>query len=151
MYRKILVAYNGSPESRYALQECIRLAPGAAAQIHLLAVITPPAMVLAGEFVAAVPTEEDERAERQAMTQVLDAGRALLTEAGLTVSTHLEEGEPVNIISGMVNKSGIDLVIVGHSRHKPFAMRWWRGSTDVLLVEKVRCSVLVAGEPPSHV
>lgn len=27
MYPKILVAYNGSPESRLAIRECIRLAP----------------------------------------------------------------------------------------------------------------------------
>jgi nucleotide-binding universal stress UspA family protein len=147
MYRNILVAYNGTPESRFALQECIRLAPGAAAEIYLLAVMTPPPLVLAGEFVAAVPTEEEERAERQAMQQVLEAGSALLKDAGLNVTTRLEEGEPVDVISDMVNKLGIQLVIVGHSRRKPFALRWWRGATDALLVEKVRCSVLVAADP----
>lgn len=147
MYRKILVAYNGTPESRFALQECIRLAPDPAAEIHLLAVITPPPLVLAGEFVAAVPTEEEERAERQAMQQVLESGRALLQDAGLHVITRLENGEPVEVIAEIVNKAGIQLVIVGHSRRKPFALRWWRGSTDALLVEKVRCSVLVAADP----
>lgn len=148
MHHKILVAYNGTPESRFALQECIRLAPGPAAQVHLLAVITPSPIVLLGEFsAAALPTEEEERAEQRAMQQVLEAGRALLKEAGLNVITHLEVGEPVDVIAEMVNKSGFDLVIVGHSRHKPFAMRWWSGSTNALLVEKVRCSVLVAADP----
>jgi nucleotide-binding universal stress UspA family protein len=147
MYRKILVAYNGTPESKLALQECIRLSPGPAAQIHLLAVITPSPIVLAGEFVAAVPTVDEEQAERDAMAQVLEAGRKLLADAGLSVSTHLDVGEPVNVIAELVNKSGIDLVIVGHSRHKPFAMRWWRGSMDAVLVDKIRCSVLVAADP----
>lgn len=147
MYSKIIVAYNGTPESRFALQECIRLAPGPSADIHLLAVLTPPPLVLAGEFVAAVPTEEEERAERQAMQQVLDSGRALLREAGLNVISHLEVGEPVDVIADMVKRSGIELVIVGHSARKPFALRWWRGSTDAILVEKVRCSVLVAADP----
>jgi nucleotide-binding universal stress UspA family protein len=147
MYRKILVAYNGTPESRLALQECIRLSPGPAAQIHLLAVIIPSPIVLAGEFVAAVPTVDEEQAERDAMAQVLEAGRKLFTDAGLSVTTHLEVGEPVNVIAELVNKSGIDLVIVGHSRHKPFAMRWWRGSMDAVLVDKIRCSVLVAADP----
>jgi hypothetical protein len=41
----------------------------------------------------------------------------------------------------------IDLVIVGHRRSKKFALRWWRGSVDSLLVERVRCSILIAGEP----
>jgi nucleotide-binding universal stress UspA family protein len=147
MYSKILVAYNGTPESRLALQECIRLAPGPAAQIHLLAVVTPTPIVLAGEFVAAVPTVDEELAEKEAMRQVLDAGRKMLAEGGLNVATHLEIGEPVNVIADLVNRLAIELVIVGHSRHKPFALRWWRGSMDAVLVDKVRCSVLVAAEP----
>ncbi|WP_019142614.1 universal stress protein [Noviherbaspirillum massiliense] len=148
MYRKILVAYNGTPESRLALQECIRLEPGPATEIHLLAVITPQPVLLIGEFAAAaIPSEEEERAERQAMEDVLESGRSYLADAGLRVQTRLETGEPADIIANMVNRLGIDLVIVGHSRHKPFALRWWRGSMDALLVEKVRCSVLVAGDP----
>ncbi|HJV53525.1 MAG TPA: universal stress protein [Noviherbaspirillum sp.] len=147
MYRKILVAYNGTPESRLALQECILLAPGPTAQVHLLAVVAPSPIVLAGEFVAAVPTLDEEQAERDAMEQVLQAGRKLLTDAGLNVATHLEVGEPVNVIADLVNKHGIELVIVGHSRQKTFAMRWWRGSMDAVLVDKIRCSVLVAADP----
>lgn len=147
MYSRILVAYNGTPESRFALEECIRLTPGTSSQIHLLAVATPIPIVLAGEFVAAVPTVDEEEAERKAMEEVLEAGRALLAEAGLNVVTHLEVGEPVNVISDLVEQFHIDLVIVGHSRHKPLALRWWRGSTDSVLVEKVRCSVLVAADP----
>jgi nucleotide-binding universal stress UspA family protein len=147
MYHNILVAYNGTPESRLALNECIRLAPGPATEVHLLAVITPVPFVLAGEFAAAVPSIDEEAAERRAMEQILEAGRALLADAGLRIVTHLEVGEPVSVITDMVAKAHIDLVIVGHSRQKPFALRWWRGSMDALLVEKVRCSVLVAADP----
>jgi nucleotide-binding universal stress UspA family protein len=144
MYTKVLVAYNGTPESRVALKECIRLAPAQQAEIHLLAVITPMPIVIAAEFAAAVPTVEEEQAEQRAMQQVLESGRAMLTEAGLNVIPHLEVGEPANVIASLVDKLGIELVIVGHSRHKSFAMRWWRGAMDAVLVEKVRCSVLVA-------
>lgn len=147
MYSKILVAYNGTQESRLALEECIRLAPGPSARIHLLAVVTPSPIVLAGEFVAAVPTIDEEQAEKDAMAQVLDGGRRMLAEAGLSVMPHLEVGEPVNVIADLVHKYEIELVILGHSRHKPFAMRWWRGSMDAVLVEKIRCSVLVAADP----
>lgn len=144
MYTKVLVAYNGTPESRVALKECIRLAPGKLAEVHLLAVITPMPIVIAAEFAAAVPTVEEEQAEQRAMQQVLESGRAMLTEAGLNVITHLEVGEPANVIASLVDRLGIELVIVGHSRHKSFAMRWWRGAMDAVLVEKVKCSVLVA-------
>jgi nucleotide-binding universal stress UspA family protein len=147
MHNKILVAYNGTPESRYALNECIRLAPGPAAQIHLLAVISPSPIVLLGEFSAAVlPTDEEQLAEKRMMLQVLESGRNLLTEAGLNVMTHLETGEPIDVLAEMVAKFRIELVILGHSRHKPWAMRWWKGAVDTLLVERVRCSVMVAGD-----
>jgi len=53
-------------------------------------------------------------------------------------------GEPVSVIEELAHDLQVDLVIVGHSRQKPVALRWWRGSTDTLLVEKLRCSLLVA-------
>ncbi|HTH45539.1 MAG TPA: universal stress protein [Oxalicibacterium sp.] len=149
MYRKILVAYNGTPESRSALQECVQLAPGPDTEIHLLAVINPPQSVVIGEY-AMVPMlgiEEDMLVERERMAAELASGLACLSNAGLSVQSHLEIGEPVPIIKDFVEKLGIDLVIVGHSRQKSLAMRWWRGATDTLLVEKIRCSVLIASYP----
>jgi nucleotide-binding universal stress UspA family protein len=63
MYQKILVAYNGTAESRAALHECVRLAPGPDVQIHLLAVVNFSAgYMLAGEYVPeAALAEEQER------------------------------------------------------------------------------------------
>jgi nucleotide-binding universal stress UspA family protein len=149
MYRKILVAYNGTPESRFALNECIRLAPGTSAEIHLVVVVTPPPYLLVGEYAAAavLSVEEGLAAEKQKMEQEIAAGHALLAAAGLSVVDHLEVGEPVDIIQDLSHRLGVELVIVGHSRHKPFALRWWRGSMDALLVEKIRCSLLVAADP----
>lgn len=143
MYQKILVAYNGTQESKSALQECIRLAPGPGADIHLLAVIQISAFLLVGEFVAEAAIAD----EKSRMEQELGSGHAMLRSAGLAVSKHLEIGEPVAVIAEMVDKFDIELVIVGHSRHKPLALRWWRGSVDALLVERVPCNILVAAEP----
>ncbi len=149
MYRKILVAYNGTPESRSALQECIRLGPDPSTEIHLLAVVNPPPSVVIGEYamVAMVGIEEEIQAEKKKMEHDLIDGGSLLREAGLKVQTHIEVGEPVPTIAKLVDQLGIELVIVGHSRHQSLAMRWWRGATDALLVEKIRCSLLVATDP----
>lgn len=148
MYSKILVAYNGSPESRNALHECIRLAPGPDAQVHLVVVVTPPPYLLVGEYAAAavLSVEEGLAAEKQKMEKEIAAGQQLLAEAGIRVTSHLEVGEPADVIEEMADRLGIELVIVGHARSKPFALRWWRGSVDAVLVEKVRCSVLVASD-----
>jgi nucleotide-binding universal stress UspA family protein len=142
MYRKILVAYNGTPESRPALHECIRLAPGPSAEIHLLAVVHLSSYLMGEEYVP----EDAIAIEEQKMKQELAEGHALMAGAGLHVIEHLEVGEPAHVIGKLADELGIELVIVGHSRHQSWAMRWWRGSTDALLVEKVRCSLLVAAE-----
>ncbi|MCE2858328.1 MAG: universal stress protein [Oxalobacteraceae bacterium] len=149
MYQNILVAYNGSPESRLALEECLRLSPSPSAQIHLLVVVSPPPYLLVGEFAAAavLSVEEGLAAEREKMEKELEAGASLLTAGGLKVTRHLEVGEPVTTIEELAHQLQVELVIVGHSRQKPLALRWWRGSTDTLLVEKLRCSLLVASGP----
>ena len=60
MYRKILVAYDGSPESRLALDECIRLAPDPATAIHLAGVVHDPSLyILAGEYVPEIALGDD--------------------------------------------------------------------------------------------
>lgn len=149
MYQNILVAYNGSAESRLALQECLRLSPSPSAMVHLLVVVSPPPYLLVGEFAAAavLSVEEGLVAEREKMEKELEAGATLLAAGGLNVQRHLEVGEPVTVIEELAHQLKVDLVIVGHSRQKPLALRWWRGSTDTLLVEKLRCSLLVASEP----
>lgn len=149
MYTKILVAYNGTPESRSALQECARLAPPASTEVHLLAVISSPQSVVIGEYamVSMLGIEEELAAEKKKMELELQDGLVFLQNAGLSVHTHIEVGEPVPVIASLVDKLGIELVIVGHSRHKSLAARWWRGATDTLLVEKIRCSLLVARDP----
>jgi len=144
MYRKILVAYDGSPESRLALDECIRLAPGPAAAVHLAGVVHDPSLyVLAGEYVPEIALGDDEaRVDadiREAATQ--------LAAHGLAVTRHVVIGEPVTVIARLVEELGIDLLILGHPRSTTFALRWWRGSTDALLLERVRCSILVAAGP----
>lgn len=153
MYHNILVAYNGTPESRVALQECLQLAPPPSTTIHLLVVVSPPPYLLVGEFAAAavLSVEEGLAAEKEKMEKELDAGAKLLTDGGLTVRRHLEIGEPVSVIEERAHELQVELVIVGHSRQKPLALRWWRGNTDTLLVEKLRCSLLVASGPNAAV
>lgn len=142
MYRKILVAYNGTSESRSALHECIRVAQSTSAEIHLLVVIHLSSYLMGEEYVP----EDAIAIEEQEMKQELAEGHALMAAEGLNVIEHLEVGEPVNVIERLVDKLEIELVIVGHPRHQSWAMRWWRGSTDALLLEKVRCSLLVAAD-----
>ena len=144
MYRKILVAYNGAPESRLALDEAVRIAPDASVEVHLAAVVHyPSAYVLAGEYVPEVALAD----EREHMEADLRTAHGLLAAKGINVIDHLVVGEPVDVLTKLVAELGIDLLILGHPRSKSFALRWWRGSVDAILIERVRCSILVAADP----
>lgn len=143
MYRKILVAFDGSPESRLAVDECSHLMQVSGREIHLVCVLHDPSpYLLAGEFVP----EPALAIDRSRMEADLKEAAARLTERGFSVTTHLQDGEPVDVISRLVESLGVDLLIVGHKRTKKFALRWWRGSVDSMLMERVHCSILVAGD-----
>jgi nucleotide-binding universal stress UspA family protein len=147
MYRKILVAYNGTPESRSALDELVRLMPEASAEIHLAGVVHyPSAYLLAGEYVPEVALAD----ERDHMESDLKDAHALLAGKGFNITDHLLVGEPGDVLTKLVAELGIELLILGHPRSRSFALRWWRGSVDAVLIERVRCSILVASGTPRN-
>ena len=62
MYRKILVAYNGTPSRALALDEAVRIAPDASVEVHLAGVVHyPSAYLLAGEVMCLRSRFADER------------------------------------------------------------------------------------------
>ena len=143
MYRKILVAYNGTPESRSALDEAVGWRPTPSVEVHLAGVVHyPSAYLLAGEYVPEVALAD----ERDHMDADLKNAHTLLAGKGLNVIDHLLVGEPVDVLPKLVEELGCDLLILGHPRSKSFAMRWWRGSVDSMLLDRVRCSILIAAE-----
>jgi nucleotide-binding universal stress UspA family protein len=142
VYRRILVAYNGAPESRAAVGEAARLAAEGGVEVHVAAVMNTAAYLVAGEYVP----EMTLAAGREELEADLKEVENDLVARGLDVRSHLVVGEPVDVIGRLVERLSIDLLILGHSRAKSFAMRWWRGSVDTMLIERVRCSILIAAD-----
>lgn len=149
MYRSILIAYNGTPESACALQECIRLKLDSTTEVHLLGVIDSPSPPIVGDFGTPIEFSPEEQIakDRKKMDRELTLGQKILEDAGLNPMVHLEVGEPVTVIDETVRRLNVELLIVGHGRHRSWAARWWRGSTDASLIEKISCSLLVSPEP----
>jgi nucleotide-binding universal stress UspA family protein len=96
MYRKILVAFDGSKESRVAVDECSHLMQVSGREIHLVCVLHDPSpYLLAGEFVP----EPALAIDRSRMEADLKDAAARLSERGFSVTTHLQDGEPVDVIT----------------------------------------------------
>jgi nucleotide-binding universal stress UspA family protein len=139
MYRRILLAYDGSIEGRVALREGALLAKQWRSKVFLLAVVPDSAGMHLADGVA----PGAKAGQREQYAAILEAGAARLRQIGLDPVSRLAPGEPVLQIQSFANAVDADLIVVGHRRQKMLD-RWWSGSADVYLVDNCRCSVLVA-------
>lgn len=145
MYRKILLAYDGSVEGRRALREGAMLARLAGAEVVLLAVIDLSTGVMMAEGAGPGAAER----QREAYEAVLAEGAERLAALGLSPAALLEFGDPASEIIAAARRSGADLIVVGHRVQGAFA-RWWGGSVGSSLMENLPCSLLVAHEDVAH-
>ncbi len=140
VYRRILMAYDGSQSGREALEQGAAIAQQNAATIDLLAVVHLPS---AFGFIEAGYPDELVEEELQRVDGILDEGVSRLKERGLAVAGHRRSGEPVIEISRLATELKADLVVVGHRRRGRLA-RWWNTSLGVSLLDELDCSLLVA-------
>jgi nucleotide-binding universal stress UspA family protein len=143
MYKKILLAYDGSQEGRAALKQGAELAIMCQAEVCLLAVLAPDIGVIYAE--AAVPSDLPDRMLAD-IQESLNEGKAKLQDMGLAVETRLENGIPAGEISRVADAIKADLVVVGH-REQGTLSRWWSGSTGASLLANAKCSILIAIAP----
>jgi nucleotide-binding universal stress UspA family protein len=143
MYKRILLAYDGSQSGQRALLECRDIAGLSNAELYLVAVAPPAAALIGGEgYVYDARAEEE---ERKAFQRVMDDGIAQLRQEGRSVvSGEVVVGQPVDEITEYANRVKADLIVVGHRHLDSWAARWWRGSISKALIEHAPCSVLVA-------
>jgi nucleotide-binding universal stress UspA family protein len=139
MYRRILLAYDGSREGGRALREGALLAKSCGARIYLLSVIPLAGGVLMAESIQAGPVGR----QAELSQQILDDAVARLTAAGMRPIARLVQDDPSRAISGFARDVEADLVVVGHKRQS-LAERWWSGATGSSLVDQLGCSLLIA-------
>lgn len=145
MYKKILLAYDGSAAGQRALLQSREIGQWGHSEMVLVAVMPPPPTSVAAEVWAYSP--EIEAAERQKVESVLEEGLAKLRETGLSASGEMVSGPAVEEIARAASRLGADLIVVGHQHRNSWAERWWRGSVSKSLIEHAPCSVLVVISP----
>ena len=141
MYKRILLAYDGSDAGQKALLDCRELANWSQSELFLIAVM-PSAMSFVGLEGGVYDMELEER-EKTKYRGVLDDGLRRLSEAGFSARGEVITGEAIDEISKYARKIGADLIVVGHKHLDSWAARWWRGSISGALIEHAPCSVLV--------
>jgi nucleotide-binding universal stress UspA family protein len=139
MYKRILLAYDGSVEGRTALREGALLARQCGADVFLLSVLVDTGTLLlpeAGLAGAFVHMEDD-------FTDILNEGVARLRKLGFDPTAKLVRGQPAEEIGNVARQIGADLIVVGHRRQSAFD-RWWSGPKGAYLMDYTDCSLLVA-------
>jgi nucleotide-binding universal stress UspA family protein len=145
MYKRILLAYDGSDAGQKALLDTQDLAQWSGSELSLIAVM-PSAMSFVGLEGGVYDIELEER-EKKKYRAVLDEGLKRLSEAGYTARGELVAGEAIDEIVRCARKMEADLIVVGHKHLDSWAARWWRGSISGALIEHAPCSVLVVITP----
>lgn len=139
MYKRILLAYDGSLRGRAALREGALIAKQSGAQVFLLSVIAEaPGTRMADGAGGAGVTQQQENYK-----EVLNEGVARLKRLGFDPIAKLVVGEPAEVIGAVADQIGADLVVVGHHRQGVIG-RWWSGPRGAYLIEHIHCSMLVS-------
>ena len=144
MYKRILLAYDGSESGQQALLNCRDIAQWNRAELFLVAVMPLPLtnVPLDGTLYD-VGLDDHAKAERKRYEDILAEGLKQLTDAGHVVNGEVLVGDSVDQIAGYAKKINADLIVVGHRHLDSWAARWWRGSSTRALIEHAHCSVLV--------
>ncbi len=139
-YNKILLCYDGTREGRKALRCGADLALDLKAETHLLSVVDMRTSIAQS---AGLLTDVACGRFEDAAREILQEGVDWLTERGVTAHGHFAFGHPIDEIARLAEELKVDLVVVGH-RARSGLSRWWMGSGNTQLLDRVSCSILVA-------
>lgn len=141
MYKRILLAYDGSDAGQKALLDCQDLAHWSQSALFLVAVM-PLGLAYVG-LEGGVYDADLEQRERLRYQAVLDDGLQRLAAAGYTAQGEVVAGDAVDQITKRAHAVNADLIVVGHKHLESWTARWWSGSISGALIERAGCSVLV--------
>jgi nucleotide-binding universal stress UspA family protein len=141
MFRKIVVAYNESPESQRAFLSAIKLAKSLNAELETVTAMAdlPAYTAFAGVADSSiVRVLEDDR--EKFYKKLLDQARVQAESYGIELRSHLTEGRQVEAIVDFLRREKADLLVIGlHQRDLHIARLW---STVYELAQDAPCSVL---------
>ena len=143
MYKRILLAYDGSESGQRALLDCQEIAQLNHSELFLIAVM-PLTTAYVGFEGGVYESSVDEREQiKLKYDGILADGLKRLAESGRVAKGEVVIGESVDAITEFARKIDADLIVVGHKHLDGWAARWWRGSMSRSLIEYAHCSVLV--------
>ena len=142
MYKKMMVAYDESPEAKRALTRAIELAKVMGAELRLVTVCEPLPAYVAYADVAFPGSKRMLAEERQAFYRKLqEEARERAAESGLVADGVIVEGDEVQSIVDSITSWHADLLVIGRRHHSSPLTRIWGGTVHEI-AERTRCNIL---------
>jgi nucleotide-binding universal stress UspA family protein len=137
MFKKILVAFDGSAPSVKAFDLALNLADKYGAAMCVLSVARPP------EFGEEVETEAVVNNSRRHLQHALKPLREKASHLAQTIEFDVLVGHPAERIVIQAEQWGADLIVIGHRGHGLVGL-WLLGSVAKQVMHHATCAVLVA-------
>jgi nucleotide-binding universal stress UspA family protein len=141
MFRKIIVAFNESPESERALVSAIRLAKSLSAELQTITFLPglPAYTAFAGVADPGI-SQVLEQDQLKLYERLQESARERARSHGINITTHLVGGDGVGAIVDFLRTQRADLLVLGLHPHDLHISRLW--STVFELAQDAPCSVL---------
>ncbi len=138
MFKKILVAFDGSEGSRKALKKAIEMIPCFGAELHSISVEVdlPHYAATVGEF------DEVKRDKDAYFDQLNKEAIELARAEGIALTPHVVAGHAVDSIVSFLKQGGFDLLVTGFTGHSRIYERIW-GGVSRNLARFSPCAVLI--------
>lgn len=138
MFKRILVAYDGSEGAKKALKTAIDLAKHYEAELHSISVEEdlPHYAATVGEVLEA-------KAEKNGyFSRLVEEAREMASREGITLHNKVVAGHEVETIVDYVKDHHFEVVVIGFMGHSKIYDRVW-GSTSQNITRLVPCTVIV--------
>lgn len=135
-FRRIAVAYDGTPEAKAALHRAEAVAIGTGATLEILTVVAPPVAMPGVVGYTPIDPPEPDKILNEAVNSVDDK---------LAAHGRRLDGPPARTLAEAC-EDGVDLLVAGSRRYGP-VMRVLLGSVSTQLIHMAPCPVLVEPRP----
>jgi nucleotide-binding universal stress UspA family protein len=146
MFKKILIAYDGSDQSKRALNYALTISEKFLSELIIITVYHKPVLPIftTNEESKDHDLQEYLEAIKQSYTKILDNTKKIIAKdfPSVKYTTLLREGRPATEITSVADSEDVDLLILG-SRGIGGVTGWVLGSTSKSVVESCKKPVLI--------
>jgi nucleotide-binding universal stress UspA family protein len=145
MYRNVMVPVDGSPFSREAVVQGLRIASQSGAALHLVRVSVAPVVLATPEALAFESSAMGEIHSAE-LSELYGIAAECRAHSEITVSASVERGPVVDALIGYAKRHQVDLIVM-RSHGRTGIARVWFGSAADGLIRESGIPVLVVRAP----